>query len=449
MEELYRLDRDTTTPSTTHLHTWSSTENNNNNAYKINFNNGSSNNNNKNNSYNVRAVRAFGQFDLFRQPIPLSDFYLAYESCRLKKRNTCNALSFEIDYERNLQDLCEEVNTGLYEPRRSVAFIIRKPVQREVFAADFRDRVVHHLIINKLNPLLDRTFIGDSYSCRVGKGTHYAIGRLDHFIRSCSENYMKDCYILKLDIEGFFMHIDRGLLWQRLETFIDDYYGTDKEVLKYITCITVMTDPSANCVIKGCRSDWNGLPDSKSLFHSAEGCGLPIGNLTSQVFANFYMNPFDHFMKKTLGLRYYGRYVDDFVIAHRDKEYLKSLIPQIATFLSDNLGLSLHPRKVYLQHYSKGVKFLGSVIMPHRIYIANRTKGNFYNVVERYNSQARGSFGNRCVLHHHFRSCINSYLGILSHYSTYNIRKRELFCHLSSYWCNRITPKYHCSKIVF
>lgn len=168
--ELCRLDRETTAPSLTHLHTWSSTENNNNNAYNINFSDGNVNNNNKNNSNKVRAVRDFWQIDLFHQPIPLSDFYAAYESCRKKKRNTCNAVAFEMDYERNLQKLYEDVNSGRYEPRRSVAFIIRKPVQREVFAADFRDRVIHHLIIDKLNEKLDKTFINDSYSCRYGKG---------------------------------------------------------------------------------------------------------------------------------------------------------------------------------------------------------------------------------------------------------------------------------------
>ncbi len=254
----------------------------------------------------VRAVRDFWQTDLFHQPIPLSDFYLAYEDCRKKKRNTSNAVAFELDYERNLQELYEEVNSGLYEPRRSVAFIIRRPVQREVFAADFRDRVIHHLIIQKLDQKLDSTFINDSYSCRIGKGTQYAIARVNGFIRSCSKNYTRDCYVLKLDISGFFMHINRRLLYERLEEFIEcNYAGLDKDVLKYLVKKTVMLNPADNCIIKGQCSDWDGLPGSKSLFQCPDGCGLPIGNLTSQVFANFYMNPFDHYMKHDLKLRYY------------------------------------------------------------------------------------------------------------------------------------------------
>lgn len=447
--ELCRLDRETTAPSLTHLHTWSSTENNNNNAYNINFSNGNVNNNNKNNSNKVRAVRDFWQIDLFHQPIPLSDFYAAYESCRKKKRNTCNAVAFEMDYERNLQKLYEDVNSGRYEPRRSVAFIIRKPVQREVFAADFRDRVIHHLIIDKLNEKLDKTFINDSYSCRYGKGTHYAVSRVDHFIRSCSKNYKRDCYILKMDISGFFMHINRHLLWRRLDDFIEENYdGPDKEAIKYLVEKTVMLDPTGNCRIKGRRSDWNGLPEGKSLFHSKEGCGLPIGNLTSQVFANFYMNPFDHFMKHTLGLKYYGRYVDDIIVVHEDKGVLKSVISSASEYLFRELGLTLHPKKVYLQHFSKGVKYLGCVIKPHRIYIGNRTKGNFYDTIAYYNEAVLTPDVNKFSLKKEFRSSINSYLGIMAHYATYSIRKNELCRHLSSWWLNRTSPKKYCRRIV-
>ena len=448
--ELCSLGRESTVPSMTHLHTWSSTENNSNNAYNINFNNGNVNNNNKNNSNYVRAVRDFWQTDLFHQPIPISDFYMAYEACRRKKRNTCNALAFEVNYEKNLQELYEEVNSALYWPRRSVAFIIRKPVQREVFAADFRDRVIHHLIMGKLEHLLDRSFINDSYSCRLCKGTTYAVSRIDHFIRSCSRNYSRDCYILKLDISGFFMHIRRDLLWNRLRDFIDEHYdGKDIDVVKYLVERTVMVNPADNCLIKGRRSDWDGLPDSKSLFHSPQGCGLPIGNLTSQVFANFYMNPFDHYMKHDLGLRYYGRYVDDFIIIHEDREYLKGIIPKIADFLMRELGLTLHPRKVYLQHYSKGVKYLGCVIKPWRIYIANRTKGNLYDCICSFNEAAASQDKDVRRLKRDFRSSLNSYLGIMSHYATYNIRRKELYSHLSAWWINRITPKNYCRKVKF
>lgn len=415
----------------------------------MNFNNGNTNNNNKSNTNYVRAVRDFWQVDLFHQPVPLSDFYDAYEDCRRHKRYTFNALAFEVDYERNLHDLYREVNSGMYVPRRSIAFVIRKPVPREVFAADFRDRVIHHLLINKLNHLFDRTFINDSYSCRIGKGTLFAVRRADHFIRSCSRNYTRDCYVLKLDISGFFMNINRALLWERVSAFVDDHYdGLDILPVKDLLEKTIMLNPAENCCLKGLPTDWNDLPPTKSLFHSSPGCGLPIGNLTSQVFANFYMNLFDHFVKHDLGLRYYGRYVDDMIIVHEDKSFLLSVIPRIRAFLKDELGLTLHPGKIYLQHYSRGVKFLGAVIKPHRVYIADRTKGNFYDAVERFNRLGGipDRKERRAVLHR-LRSVMNSYLGLLSHFTSYGIRKREVHRHLSCYWHNRITPKRHCRKI--
>jgi hypothetical protein len=311
-------------------------------------------------------------------------------------------------------------------------------VKREIFAADFRDRVVHHWLINKLNPLFEHLFIQDSYACRLGKGTHYGVERADRFIKSCSEKYTKDCYILKLDVLGFFMHINRKLLYNMLEQFIHkNYEHIDKSLVLEITQKIIFNNPTQNCIIKGQKKNWEGLPKNKSLFHSPPDCGLPIGNLTSQVFANFYMHQFDALVTKELGLKYYGRYVDDFIIVHHDKEYLKSLIPQLSNILLSTLQLTLHPKKIYLQHYSKGVKFLGTVIKPNRIYIANRTKGNFYNAIEKQNK----------VIQNHkptkedkaaFLSSMNSYLGIMKHYKSYKLRKEMIFKRLSGYWFNHV-----------
>lgn len=373
-----------------------------------------------------------------KQGFSLEAIFEAYFSCRSNKRNTINALAFELDYESNLIQLWNELNNGSYQPGKSIAFIVHKPVQREIFAADFRDRVVHHLIINKLNPLFEKEFIQDSYACRVGKGTHYGISRANTFIRQCSQNYTKDCYVLKLDIEGFFMHIKKEILFYRLQKFIEaQYKQNDKELVLDICHKIIFNSPTENCIIKGSPKNWDGLPKSKSLFQSPQYCGLPIGNLTSQIFANFYMSAFDHFIKKELGIPFYGRYVDDFIIVHQDKEYLKSLIPVISKYLNDELKLKLHPRKIYLQHYSKGVKFLGTVIKPNRIYIANRTKGNFYNAIEKQNK----------IIQDHkptkedkaaFLSSMNSYLGIMKHYKSYKLRKRMIFKRLSGYWFNQV-----------
>lgn len=374
-----------------------------------------------------------------KEDFSLEEIFEAYFSCRRNKRETINALAFELDYENNLIQLWKELNDGNYQPGKSIVFIVHKPVQREIFAADFRDRIVHHLIINKLNPIFEKEFIQDSFACRVGKGTHYGIGRANKFIRQCSKNYKEDCYVLKLDIEGFFMHINKRILFNRLEKFIKTkYQKKDKELVLEI-CYKIINNSSIeNCIIKGSFKNWNGLPTNKSLFHSPQNCGLPIGNLTSQIFANFYMNAFDHFIKNKLGIRFYGRYVDDFIIVHSNKEYLKLLIPVISNYLNDELNLKLHPKKIYLQHYTKGVKFLGTVIKPNRVYIANRTKGNFFSAIQKQNQVINYRRKPNRDDQSAFLNSMNSYLGIMKHYRTYNLRKRMLYKHLNGYWWNHI-----------
>lgn len=378
----------------------------------------------------------------------LTDLFQSYYDARKNKRNTINALKFEKHFERNLFELFDEITEKQYQPRPSICFIVNKPIKREIFAADFKDRVVHHLIINKLNSLFENQFIYDTYACRTGKGTHLGIQRVDRFIRQCSQNYTKDCYILKLDIQGFFMHINKDILFGKLCKFIsNNYHGTDHVLIVELCRKIIYNDCTKNCVIKGKMENWKDLPASKSLFHGPENCGLPIGNLTSQIFANFYMDEFDHFIKHDLGIRFYGRYVDDFVLVHPDKEYLKSLIPVLSNFLLSRLKLTLHPKKIYLQHYTKGIKFLGAVIKPHRIYIANRTKGNFYAAIERQNEIARDHKPTK-EIRGKFLSSMNSYLGIMKHYKTYQLRKNMIFELLSYWWWNYVYLRGGIAKFV-
>ncbi len=258
------------------------------------------------------------------------DLFQAYFDARKNKRNTINALAFEKHFEANLFELCEEIINKQYQPKPSICFVVDKPVKREIFAADFRDRVVHHFIYNYISPVFEKTFVNDSYSCRVGKGTHYGIKRVGHFIRSCSKNYTIDCYVLKLDIKGYFMAMDKTLLYNKVKDELVKQklkLPFDLPLVLYLIEKTIFNDPRTNCKIKGNKSDWHGLPETKSLFHASQNCGLPIGNLTSQLFGNIYMNAFDHWVKRELGIKYYGRYVDNFVLVHNDKENLKSLIP--------------------------------------------------------------------------------------------------------------------------
>jgi len=380
--------------------------------------------------------------------IELADLFEAYADCRTNKRNTMNALSFELDYEQELITLWEEINTGAYTPGRSIAFIVNQPVKREIFAADFRDRVVHHLLINKLNPLFERTLIYDSYACRKGRGTYFGIKRIDRFIRQCSQNYTEDCYVLRLDIQGFFMAIDKRILWVKLRELITNQYQQPDKYRILSLCHKILSNnPTKNCFIKGGRHNWRDLPPDKSLFYSAPACGLPIGNLTSQIFANVYLNALDHFVKHDLGMRYYGRYVDDFVLVHPSHEHLKALIRKISDFLQSTLKLTLHPRKVYLQHYRKGVHFLGMIIKPNCIKSGKRIKGNFYDAISQHNQVTQSHKPSR-EEQAAFLCSMNSYLGILKHYNTYHLRKRMLIKHLSAWWWNLVFFSGGCAKLV-
>lgn len=356
----------------------------------------------------------------------LINLYKSYYSARKFKRNTVTQIKFEMDFEHHLHTLYDDIVNQEYKPSRSIAFVIKKPVTREIFAADFRDRVVHHLLYAYLNPVFEKKLIYDTYSCRVGKGTLFGIKRVDKMMRSCTNNYKKDAYVLKLDISGYFMNINRAIL----NTVVDKVIGNDldneaeKENILYLLKEVIFHNPIANCLRKGSQKDWDIIPRNKSLFGVKEGCGLPIGNLTSQMFGNIYLNYFDHYIKSELGIKYYGRYVDDMVIINSKKEFLIDLIPKIRTWLGTNVQLQIHPKKIYLQHSTKGLLFLGQYIKPYRRYVGNRTKGNFYKAIRDINKIVK--LGEKIT--HQFlieiRSTINSYLGFSVHTSSYSLRKK-------------------------
>lgn len=378
------------------------------------------------------------------------DLIQAYTDCRRHKRGGREALAFELRLEDNLMALWRELREGTYRPGRSHCFIIGRPVRREVFAAEFRDRVVQHLLCNRIEPVLDRGMIHDSYSCRKGRGTLYGVRRIRRFIAQCSEGYTRDCYVLKCDLRGFFMSIDRERLAERLERTLErEYAGSDKAEVLALTRLIALYDPVPGARVAGPVGGWRLLPPDKSLFAVSGrpmpgdvrsplpvppgGKGLPIGNLTSQLFANFYLTPFDHYVKHTLGVRYYGRYADDFVIVHQDREYLKRLVPQLEQFLRDELDLTLHPRKRYLQHYSRGVSFLGVFIRRDALFTGRRTKEGLYRTVGRWNDRAQERPLERCDLEA-FRSSVNSYWGLMRHHSSYRLRKRS-----AGRFCNELT----------
>ena len=343
----------------------------------------------------------------------------AYYDCRRNKRKTASALVYEMDYESKLIALRDRINTRTYAPGKSICFVVTRPRYREVFAASFEDRIVHHYIALRLEPLFEQAFCPYTYNCRKGKGQLYGTNVLRQQIIECSDNYTTDCYIMKLDLRGFFMSIDKKILARLIDSFVDEaYQGDDKDDLRYLCQIVILHEPEKNCERHSPASYWDHLPANKSLFTNGEGKGVAIGNLFAQLFANFLLNSLD-WLVEDLGLTYHGRYVDDFYMIHRDKMVLLNAVPRIREKLSE-LGLELNERKFYFQHYTKGVEFTGSILKPNRVYTCNRTITNFIAAVRRLNKAKDLRQAEHAV------NSINSYLGLLTHNNEYNTRKRVL-----------------------
>ncbi len=374
----------------------------------------------------------------------MTDLFQAYYDARKNKRNTINQLKFELKLEENLFALHREISSRTYKIKPSIAFIVFSPVQREIFAADFRDRVIHHLVVNYLDPLYEPVLTPNSCSCRKGKGTLYGVDLTKRYLRACSDNYTRDCYILKLDIKGYFMTMNRQRLYEKVLAIMEkgerkaaakgQTINFDPGLVKYLLELIIFNDPRTNCIIKGSRGDWDGLPPTKSLFHSPDDCGFPIGNLTSQVFSNIYMHELDCFIRYKLGLKYYVRYVDDFLIIHEDKQLLMDIVGVLQQYLRNEMRLELHPHKIYLQHYTKGVQFLNAYIKPYRTYVRNRTKVKAYHALRNWNRYfdllAEDEVPPKEKLEE-FRAQVNSYLGLMVHQKTYNLRRKLLLDVLS------------------
>lgn len=388
--------------------------------------------------------------------LTLEEVFEAYFECRKTKRYSSGAIQFETDYENQLVKLYNELKESCWKPGKSTCFTVTKPVRREIFAAPFRDRIVHHVLIRRLNPFFERYFIFDSYACRKQKGTHAAIKRLEHFIKSESKNGKEECYVLKLDIKGFFMNINRNLLWKRLENFIDNIefefsfenppQKKNVDFVKYLCRQIIFNDCTKDCIIRSPKSEWKKLPKDKSLFTAKKHCGLPIGNLTSQVFANFYLSELDHFIKHNLKIKNYVRYVDDFAIVHKDKQFLKKIIPTIRRFLSEKLYLTLHPHKVYLQKVQKGVHLTGCFILPSHTVCNRRIKNNFARTLKKISCLAQRRKPSKNELKK-ARSSINSYLGILQHYRTYRFRTNQIKKYMLPHLKKHFSVSAECKKI--
>lgn len=292
-------------------------------------------------------------------PYPFSELVQAYYDCRRSKRNSASALTFEMNLERNLVKLHDDLLSGNYRPGRSICFVVTRPKAREVWAADFRDRIVHHLMYNHIGASIEATFIADSCACIKGRGTLYATKRLESKIRGATQNWSKPCWYLKLDLANFFVAIDKEVLRKQLATKITEpwWLALAEQIL--------MHDPREDYEVRSPAHLFNRVPQHKRLAAQPSHLGLPIGNLSSQFFANVYLNALDQFAKHELRAKHYIRYVDDFVFLHESSQQLNAWLKEVEAFLP-SLGAKLNPTKTILQPVDRGVDFVGHVIKPWR-----------------------------------------------------------------------------------
>lgn len=329
----------------------------------------------------------------------------AYKDARKNERNTRAALEFEIHWEKNLRDLREELYNKRYTLSPATCFIITHPTKREVFAPSFRDRIISHFVYNILVPIVDKKFIHDSYSCRVGKGTLYGVNRFHHMLRSSTNNFTKKKCVLSLDISGYFMNINKNILEKVILKLIDKEKDKfDYDLIKYLVHQIVQSDATHNCIRIGDSKDWLGSPAHKSLFNTPKHKGLPIGALTSQLFSNIYLNKLDQYAKHTLKCKHYCRYVDDVRIIGNKKK-LEKIAVHIQKFLKDSLDLELNMQKTTIISTYKRHSFLGAVIQNHKLYASPRTLKNFAKAVHNLDYFEDGIL-----------SKLNSYLGYLQYF---------------------------------
>lgn len=270
-------------------------------------------------------------------------------------------------------------------------------------------------------------------------------------MRACSQNYTTDCFILKLDIQWFFMAIDKTILRSVITKQLTKHRPHRHQQAPFLTReywlqllhTILFFDPTQHFTRIWDITDRDDLPPDKSLFHSPPWVWLPLGNLTSQLFANIYLHQMDLFVKHTLKIQHYGRYMDDFYLIDRDKSRLQECLLTLKQFLREQLHLTLHPKKIYLQHYTKWVQFCGAVIKPYRMYVKKKTLWRFRQKIRRLTPEDVTSYGQlKGVI-----GTINSYLGICLHVDAYKIRKK-IVDWLPAFLSNKIIPKRHYTKVV-
>ena len=300
-------------------------------AWNVNFNNGNANWNNQNNDNYVRAVRS----SEYHGDPSFRSLHAAWRNARRGKKPSPNQLTFDSQWIDGLLDLERGLRSGTWQPRPTTCFIATNPKAREIHAPDFADRIVHHWVVPQLEAIYERTFIHDSFSNRCGKGTHAAVDRLQGFLREVQDGQGGGWY-LQLDIKNFFNRIHRPTLYALLKARMERH-GLSLECRRAVHAL-LRHSPLEQGVTFACTAAERArVPHHKRLEEAPAGCGIPIGNLSSQFFANVYLDRLDQFIKHELKASRYLRYVDDFVLVHRSREQLEQWCEEIERFLGSTL----------------------------------------------------------------------------------------------------------------
>ena len=332
----------------------------------------------------------------------------AYEACIKRKRGKLSAMEFSDDnLLPNLLSIVDDINTRTYKTSPSTCFVVQDPTTREIFAADFRDRIVQHFYIQEISNILDNTLIDATTSCRLGKGTSYALELLKTYLTTVSETGKKDCFYLKIDLSGYFMSLNRDYLNSLFLNLIKtSYTGEYKDELIYLTPIIYKDDPTFNCIIKASQELFDSVPERKSIF-KAHGKGLAIGNLTAQAGSNLNLNAFDHYCIETLRFNEYVRYVDDIIIISNSRNKLVKALPLITKKLAES-GQVLNQKKTHIDTAYHGVPFLGKMSYPYGTQTLTKITRN------RLFDNARNMPLDDSTLPR-----LNSQIGLLRHYAVY------------------------------
>ncbi|MBN8922360.1 MAG: reverse transcriptase [Rhodanobacter sp. 68-29] len=394
-------------------------------AWIVNFNNGNANNNDRNNKACVRAVRVVsaGEYQgAGAGAVSLRALHDAWRMARRGKQPSRNQLAFDARWTDGLLQLQRELQAGTWRPRPSVCFVATRPKAREIHAPDFADRVVHHWLVPRLETIWEPRFIADSYANRRGKGSHAAVRRVQQFVRQVHSG-QGGGYYLQLDIRNFFNSIHRPTLWRILKPVLERH-AVPLPMQRATHALLRRPPLAAGVKMRGTPAEFALVPAHKRLANAAPGCGLPIGNLSSQLFANIYLDRLDQFVKHVLRAKRYVRYVDDFVLVHHDRAVLADWQRRIADFLQRELHLVLKD-DIRLRPLADGIDFLGYVVRPTHTLVRRRVAVHLRSALASWEQRHVGAgfiratpAELRCV-----QSTLASYAGHLRHASSFRLRQ--------------------------